>query len=218
MSAKAFANLTRHYLKVSFETTEESKERFSSESCVEIRPSSFGKGVFATKDIKKGEHITYYPSHYFKPTVCPLHITNPEKTKGAPPSDYLYTSIKGQYSITGHPDLIGNPYMLGHMVNDPCDEVLKRKGESFGRWVGRYILSVSNKKNCRFNELDSGLIEITATKDINRDEEIKTPYDIQYWGMKNGFVKDGECLNGLLHRLINEIGLEKSKFLVSMMK
>lgn len=218
MSPEAFADLTRHYLEISFETEEESKERFATDPCVEVRPSTFGKGVFATRDIKKGEHITYYPAHFFKATAFPFSMTNPEKTKGDRPNDeYQYCSLQGQYSITGNPKLTDNPYMLGHMVNDPCEEVLKRDGESFGKWVGRYLLSSSKKRNCRFYELDSGLIGTKATKDIHSGEEILVFYDIQYWGMKNGFVKNGESLNGLFNRLINELGVEKMRFVWGLM-
>jgi len=218
MSPQAFMKLCRRYMKVSVETPEESKERFSFDPCVEIRPSTHGNGVFATRDIKKGDIITYYPAHYIQITSFPLILTKPEYTKGDKPNDeYLYTSIKGNYSITGHPRLTDNPYMLGHIVNDPCDEVFKREDETFGKWVGRYLLTVSMKRNSRFTELDSGLIAITALKDIKKDEEILIAYDIQYWGMKNGFIKDGETLKGLLNRLISEIGKSRTTFLWSLM-
>lgn len=217
-SPEAMMRLFRRYMKMSVETPEESKERFSFDPCVEIRPSTHGKGVFATKDIKKGDIITYYPAHYIQPSSFPLFLTPHEHTKGDSPNDeYLYNSLKGDYSITGHPELINNPYMLGHIVNDGCDEVLKREDETFGKWAGRYLLNVSSRRNSRFTELDSGLIAITALKDIKKDEEISVAYDIQYWGMKNGFVVDGETMNEIAFRLINELGMPRMRFLFSLM-
>jgi len=203
------------YITITGETLEQSKDRFAFEPRVEVRPSNYGRGVFACDNVRKGDVLTYYPAHYLTFNHMPnIMLTNPDLTKGDKlDKDYMYTSLGNDFSIVGHPELCNNPYMLGHLINDPCDEVWKREGETFGKWYSRYMIKSKMGSNCRFTE--NGIVAMIATRDIKKDEEIYVMYDVDYWGHRNDFF-DKCCPLEIFFRLEKELGLAKLKFLLSL--
>lgn len=163
---------------------------------IEIRKSNIdGRGLFATRDINKGEIVTYYPEH--------LNIVN--NNISFLPSDIIDSMIKvGDFKFLEEchknsiePDdlplliakklkryvlgtRIGNPYIyddlkyVGHMINDgayiapnitPTEDDIKR-----------YIIGSCMKLNCGLSTDN-----VIAIRDIKKDEEILTNYGFKYW-------------------------------------
>jgi|TARA_R110001583_G_scaffold45685_1_gene143616 hypothetical protein len=135
-----------------------------------------GEGLFATRDIEKGEYITTYP-------VCWVVVTEEGKRSYATcqdiyenyedmvkgENDYLNTKC-GNYSVglfedftvLADPDVRYDNRLFGHMVND-----LSVSGES------DYLV---DKRNVAFSFLD-----IHAVKDIKKGEELSLCYGQEYW-------------------------------------
>jgi hypothetical protein len=198
------------YLSLSKEDEKMSALHFGGDTCVEVRPCPYGRGVFATRDIKMGEVITYYPAHHL--SVGGSSTISFVENK--PDDDYLYSSLDGR-RIWGDSEKTDNRYMLGHMINDACDNVFRREGDTMGEWFGRYILYTRQRRNARFGEReeDDGIVSVYATRDIKKDEEIFISYGLQYWGIRNGFIKKGDNVLSSFLRLRDELGEKKSHFL-----
>lgn len=163
---------------------------------VEVKESkTHGLGVFATRDINKGELITYYPAHYVMLypekgekytkvkygvlggiTVSRKNLAVPENLR-----DYEF-EINSYYSIAGDPRIYDNLTYVGHMINDgarghstldnynPQDEEL-------------YKIVVKAKCNAVLQFEQNGLlsVKVTAIKNIKKGEEILAPYGYEYW-------------------------------------
>ena len=166
---------------------------------VEVKISSVhGKGVFATKPIKYGEIITFYPgdsanyipeANEHEPShivICRLSsrvkelLNSKDIEKDA---SMLYNTygqynckISDYYSITGHPQLDKDPSYTGHLINDRyvCD---------FKKITPSVYLELSAKKtNAIFKNLKNNThVSVIARRDIIPGEEIFVTYGIEYW-------------------------------------
>jgi len=166
-------------------------------------------GVFARKNLKKGEIITYYPPHYV------LHFPNGKTSKGTVVYDVIQSKLldKGKlkknpsfpldlelteevrcdysedidenYSICGDPRLIDNMDFLGHMINDAL--IGKSSYTDYDKAdEDAYNMMNPQKNNSGLAKTGKdGLIKIIALKDINKGEEILTGYGYQYWKIYN---------------------------------
>ena len=96
--------------------------------CVEIRDCEYGKGVFATRDIRVGEIITHYGGHIRNTDYTSVkqseYSTNEElrelvKIRG----EYAISSKIGAESfvIDGRYAPRDDPLLCGHLFNDPGD-------------------------------------------------------------------------------------------------
>jgi hypothetical protein len=151
----------------------------SDERPVEIRKSTLlngGDGLFATRDIVKGEYITTYP-------VCWIVVTEGEKRSYAC-AEKCYIDYKklvnegyldevcGHYSvglfedftILGDPNIREDNRLVGHLIND------------LSLVEGGYDIE---ERNVAFSFLD-----IHAVKDIKKDEELSVAYGEEYWDTK----------------------------------
>ena len=150
-----------------------------SERPIEIRKSTAengGEGIFATRDIEKGEYITTYP-------VCWIVVTEDGKRSYAC-AEKCYQDYKklvregylddtcGHYSvglwedftILGDPTIRTDNRLFGHMIND-----LSLTPEGYD----------VDKRNVAFSFLD-----IHAIKDIKEGEELSVAYGRDYWETK----------------------------------
>tara|TARA_R110002012_G_scaffold279585_1_gene467973 strand:- start:1770 stop:2450 length:681 start_codon:yes stop_codon:yes gene_type:complete len=161
----------------------------------EIRESSVeggGEGLFATRDIEKGEYITTYP-------VCWVVVTEEGKRSYATcqdiyedyedlvkKEDYLNQKC-GNYSvglfedftILGDPDVRYDNRLFAHMIND-----LSVVGED------EYDV---DKRNVAFSFLD-----VHAIKDIKEGEELSICYGRDYWDTP---LPDGTTRRGMIGEL-----------------
>lgn len=152
-----------------------------------------GKGVFAKKDIKKGQIVTLYPGD--------IAIYLPEGNNGDKTLSYNFfsdrmssraeegknyyldmsrysCSIDSKHIISGCPDFTDNPSYLGHMINDRfvCDH---------DKITPEIYFELSLKKtNSMFVPIaDNIQVAVVARRDIKAGEEIFVSYGVQYWNI-----------------------------------
>jgi hypothetical protein len=147
----------------------------------EVKQSDHGRGVFATRDIKKGETITLYPAH------C---LATPIKNKqdkydisGGCEYDWEYAlnhSKTGEIH-TGDKEM-EDPLFLGHLINDFCSFVgeFKQKGKGQGANFMKYFIHALAFQNVEF-KCGKHFLTIVARKDIKEGEELLVAYSPAYW-------------------------------------
>lgn len=178
------------------------------ENKIEIRPSSIaGNGVFTMKKIKKNEVITLYPAHFV------IHRQTDVAYSQFDPNDYHkdYDFNWNNYKISGIPSKIDKKSFLGHMVNDGGDIDLESNIplNEYHKWFSRYMISVFNKCNARFNTKPY-YIEIVAIRDIEENEEILVPYGAEYWTDRKFGIKD---FNQTCDILTKQMSIDKLIFI-----
>lgn len=167
---------------------------------IEIRPSSVhGLGLFANQPITKDTIITYYPINVIQINDAfsaennnKLLIDRLRLDDSSVDRTYAYTcSSRFQPGyhvfIYGFPDIINDKKLLGHMINDGGNNVYDGVNiESlenivkFKNKLAEYYINCNKRVNCKYNECNC-TVQIIATRDINKDEEILTSYDASYW-------------------------------------
>lgn len=166
---------------------------------IEIRPSSIhGYGLFANEPIAKNTVITYYPINIIQVNDCFSADKNKSslieriQTDDVIDRTYAYTcspKFHNVYSIFfyGFPDIIDNKAFLGHMINDGGNNVYDNVDQNslknlikFKNKLAEYYINCNKYVNCKYNECNY-TVQIVATKDINKDEEILVEYGASYW-------------------------------------
>jgi hypothetical protein len=158
---------------------------FNKLDIVEVRNSKIhGKGVFAKRDIKENEILTFYPIDILKLQVddstyiasfSNRFLSKHEVKNHDKYEIYQYGMPNGNI-IIGCPDFINNNNYIGHMINDISIHNKTKKS------IKQYKKN-SKKCNCMYyNCSDFDLyVPIVSTKDIRKDEELFTSYGVQYW-------------------------------------
>jgi SET domain-containing protein len=156
---------------------------------VYISPSRVhGLGVFAKRDIKKDELLTFYPGDLLGYTPNKdRHIDNhllfnyPSKrfkAKGGTIHQKGYSIVIDDYfMLNADPSFNENPTYAGHLINDGarCPPKNPKGAEIYQK------ISLM-KANCRFQTLKENLhLSIVSTRDIKKDEEIFVSYGVNYW-------------------------------------
>jgi len=143
---------------------------------IEVRPSSHGNGLFATRDIPANRCITLYPTHQIAYKVLKedkeWNVISPQ----GEPTYYSFYSldINDQLKVAGIPYLIHNLLFVGHILNDPCPDVDTRKED----WVERYNQLDPNAEYRHIKDLWMGIF---STRDIKAGEELLSCYGTNYW-------------------------------------
>lgn len=167
-----------------------------------VAPSKVhGQGLFASKFIRKGELITFFPKHFvikydnnytgkiildkqlsesFARTYCTSYYMN----------HYRFNCPDGS-KIIGIPDINDDPRYLGHMINDPATNFTSHDA---------YIEDVASKVNADFWYFTNDEIGIVSLRDIEPDDEIFVSYTYSYWTKcrvcaHEGKSKCGACRN-----------------------
>jgi hypothetical protein len=161
----------------------EHRKNFNIDS-VELKKSNIpeaGRGVFAIKNIKAGEIITFYPADYicYKYKTGEYVILTSEIAHNAGYNDidcnFEYClSVDNNYSIIGDPRIYNDNRYIGHLINDGY---LPSKIDT----SVEYYLNSSKKSNCCFYSINGLQMAIIATKDINIGEELYISYGHKYW-------------------------------------
>ena len=145
----------------------------------EVKQSNHGRGVFATRDIKKGETVTLYPAHNI---ATPLG-NGRERRRGWCEYEYEYamTHSKTGERHTGD-KMKEDPFFLGHLINDFCAFVgeFKEKAKGQGETMMKYFLHAETFQNVVFKN-GMHFISIKASKDIKEGEELLIAYSPTYW-------------------------------------
>lgn len=152
------------------------------ESYLEVKPSKYGNGVFATKDIPKNTWVTLYPAHLI------VDMRDPQTKVYGPrtvPEDPNYAlQFKEGILIQGDPAHYGG-MCYGHMLNDPFDsvELFDRATETTIGFLVKCYKDATEKANCEFRNTGR-FMWIRSTKKIRKGQELLVPYGYKYW-MKN---------------------------------
>lgn len=154
-----------------------------------------GRGVFAAKDIKAGELLTFYPADVVvidpqindkngdKISICRYSKRLMDKFKDDDKSmtdctlntDYQ-SNINKNWAIVGHISSDDDSNFLGHFINDGFTGDISQMTED------EYIINSLPLINCFPIIFKRGLrIAYLALKDIFKGDEITTSYGIDYW-------------------------------------
>jgi SET domain-containing protein len=156
--------------------------------------NTHGRGLFANKNINKGDLITFYPCDILE------YYPNNDRYKdghitGLFPSieyakkygnqkenflNYYCFEIDLKYAIFGHPSFDTDKNYMGHFINDGAKSNSSEKADKI------YSIISLKKANCEFYILKGELhVAIIASKDILEGEELFIHYGIPYWNSYN---------------------------------
>lgn len=154
-----------------------------------------GNGVFAKRDIKKGEFITIYPNHYIFSTVknkknlvniINSNLVDEKKLNITDDIICSYSFILDKYyTICADPRIIDkNMLYVGHILNDAlkCKSDINNINQK-EKNIYEKICEIKN--NCKYLNLENLLIVIVANQDIKQGEELLVYYGFDYWVKKN---------------------------------
>ena len=149
-----------------------------------------GLGLFSTREISKGELITFYPAHYAirygeqrpdgKYTVqasCAL-CTRDKCLREHITSNKYALEIKsehGRYTIYGDPEFSNDAMYLGHFINDGA-----KPGDSTKSKLLYELVSLE-KQNCAFVNLEGFASVVVAMQDVPAGAEFFVHYGTSYW-------------------------------------
>lgn len=136
-----------------------------------------GNGLFAYKDLNPGDFITVYPAHYiFDHNNKKILYSEENPYKDVRNYMYDYDKVNG-ISIAGDPDIINNTFFLAHIANDGyrSHSITNNKKNR-----NKYKKNTMEKSNSVFYK-HKGVIQLTAYKNIKKDEEILVSYGLGYW-------------------------------------
>jgi len=147
-----------------------------------------GLGVFADRDISKGQYVTAYPAHAIWHVIRQLDDGRCEMERVAgrwidcnAEDTRTYGVVIGEYVAVGNPKWL-SPKVLGHMINDaarshnPQDELL-------------YSMISQKRENVRpeafaDKDMKPKVVYMRATCDIKKGEELYFSYGEPYWRFK----------------------------------
>lgn len=161
---------------------------------ITVKPSTIhGRGVFAIKDIKNKELITFYPGDVLEYTPnrdrnnnnhCVITYSskrfknkygNVAKEEKYRDNNYAFT-ISNLYTIIGDPFFDKDPNYMGHFINDGAKSTSTRQSNEI------YLKISLLKANCCFQHIRGDIhVAIVSTRDIKKDEELFIHYGLQYW-------------------------------------
>jgi len=150
------------------------------EKICRVAPATHGMGVFATRDIKKGERITLYPAHFIVWEVKGEGVTfAPKKNPEEENTYYRLTAYDNKCSISGN-QRIHHSHVAGHLLNDG-GVVGAFSKETLGADICRYMLTTLQNENCDFMEGENKFMWVVANRNIKMGEELCVSYNMAYW-------------------------------------
>lgn len=152
---------------------------------VTVKPSPLhGNGVFAKRNIKKGDLITMYPCDAF--SYCTKNKqTLWAKANGEPMTRTEAELLFGysaqieptQIAIAADPDKYSND-ACGHLINDGACLLKKDCGVED---VLKYVKESTDAQNCNFIPLAGIMLAVVASRDIKKGDEVLTAYGAGFW-------------------------------------
>jgi hypothetical protein len=154
---------------------------------VRVGPSRVhGNGVFARRNIKKGDLITMYPTEiitskprsdlekrWYRSGGKNLTLTECEMA-----TLYLATVENTPFQIASIDPDVYSPACCGHLINDgSCLD----KPDFTRADANEYIMHSCEKQNCTFVPIAGCAVAVVATRDIHKRNEVYTAYGISFW-------------------------------------
>jgi len=156
------------------------------------------RGVFATRQINKGEIITFYPCHDVEHDDCIFTPCNEKYKDFDFHYDYSITLNEAGLDMNIHSDQneYSNMCLVGHIVNDPCPkdviEYIEKSNNTYENML-RYYIETNKRENSELFRIGN-FVAVVALRDIMVDEEILAKYDYLYWKTHskdhNGFMTE----------------------------
>jgi hypothetical protein len=162
-----------------------------------------GRGVFATRTMRRGDVCTAYPCDAVRATdeggvhllrlssSAPVEEGDQIKVRLTKYAQFLDRDKSGRvWEVYGDPSLPFRAGACGHLINDPHPDATTIKkanavggsSEEYGQAMMEYMSSVASRTNCVMQPHRSGLgVLVVATRDIADGEELLTPYGYEYW-------------------------------------
>ncbi len=160
-----------------------------------------GRGVFATRAVRRGEVCTAYPCDMLNVTdgggARMLGLTRVDGSAPAGEGDvsrlmkyaqFLRRDESGVWELIGDPSRPFRAGACGHLINDPhpdartIQKATDGRSDVYGREMIQYMTSVTRRANCVMKPHRSGLcVLVVAARDIADGEELLAPYGYEYW-------------------------------------
>lgn len=167
-----------------------------------------GRGVFATRDIKEGDIVTFYPCDLFasrtNDTMTFWEIGDCDRSRAnalVVNGDYTYNG-----DIIGLPEKTENPWFLGHMLNDATRITAHTRG-ALAKQAIVYTRCSMAKQNTVFKEFKIAdkicTVGLQTTRDVKSGEELLVCYGAPYWLSKNHGKIDEDRLLTDICRIMN---------------
>lgn len=146
---------------------------------IAIRPSTYGRGLFATEAIPEGVCITLYPAHAVGKATGngTFQMSVVRDIPYQARKEYMLSTPTGDI-ICGYPEMCFNDWFIGHMVNDPADISCFRKGRECKSAMLYGLLCV--RANLRM-EWYNGIAMMVTTRRVEANEEFLWSYGAKYW-------------------------------------
>ena len=155
---------------------------------VRIGPSSLhGEGVFAQRDLKRGDLVTLHPCHYISINMGKEGSAWLKAKVDLPSVTLMLSKLLFQYSakvegtclsIAADPTIPATPAACAHLINDGA--TLDTPDFDY-RLLQKYIVDSTNAQNCHFVTLGGVSVAAVASRDIRRGDEIFTAYGALFW-------------------------------------
>ena len=163
-------------------------------SCTRVAPSMVagaGRGLFAVKDMHRGELLTCYPGDilFFSPSseasisidhkfVWGQHVPGSLRVDDdqvrSTLNEYIL-QVTDESAILGLPSIDDNMAYAGHFANDGAQPPLSESQ------VARYVIESNDLANAMHIPLEHCHMVTVATRDIQKGEEILVTYGPEYW-------------------------------------
>ncbi|KAG5186591.1 hypothetical protein JKP88DRAFT_135917, partial [Tribonema minus] len=166
-----------------------------------------GSGVFAKRDIKEGEFVTFYPCDAFY-VGDPVHsgstaairfddrMSSEKCEELMKSSAYTLGSCGIGRMFIGDPDVTDDKWFLGHMINDGV--AITQRCEDMVTQCVVYTRASRARANVEAVYLSVGrqlcVVAMCANKDVRLGEEVLYSYDFPYWLSQVGSECDGEVM------------------------
>ena len=155
---------------------------------VRIGPSSLhGDGVFAQRDLKRGDLITLHPCHYISINMGKDGSAWLKSKVDLPTVTMLLSKLLFQYSakvegtclsIAADPTIPATPAACAHLINDGA--TLETREFDY-HLLHKYVVDSTNAQNSHFVTLGGVSVAAVASRDIRRGDEIFTAYGAMFW-------------------------------------
>ena len=162
--------------------------------------SSSGRGLFATRLLRPGVVVTYFPAHLIwrhsddwhsaalSPELCALVDDDAEQRALL---QREYTVQLGEWCLTGMPQLCHDERLLGHMANDAacCDPFFNLTAEQLLEKPGlllqqslHYYQEVQQYANASLECNESRtLMALVVRRETYAGEELLVAYGLRFW-------------------------------------
>ena len=145
-----------------------------------------GEGVFAQRNLKRGDLITLHPCHYVSINLVghtawvPAKVEMPHMTEMLSKVLFQYSAhVAGTcMSIAADPTIPATPAACAHLINDGA--VIEERDFDYAT-LRKYVVDSTAAQNCHFVTLAGVCVAAVASRDIKRNEEVYAAYGGPFW-------------------------------------